>query len=64
MSEKNFHVYENESWVGNISKVFLLCFRMNPGPSTLIKQKSSRKMNFKYCSEEGLPASISIKTLM
>lgn len=63
MSKKNFHVYENESWIGNIWKVFLLCFRMNPGPSTLIKQKPSRQKNFKYCSREGLSASISMKTM-
>jgi len=63
MSEKNFHVYENESWIGNICKAFLLCFRMSPGPSTLIRQKSSRQKNFKYCSRDGLSASISMKTL-
>lgn len=64
MPENNFHVYEKESWIGNIWKVFFLCFRMNPEPSTLIRQKPSRQKNFKYCSREGLSASISMKTLM
>lgn len=64
MPENNFHVYENESWIGNIWKVFLLCFRMNLGPSTLIRQKPSRQKDFKYCSREGLLASISMNTLL
>lgn len=59
MSENNFHMYENESWIGNIWKVFLLCFRMNPGPSSLTRQKTKQTKEFKYCRREGLSANIS-----